>query len=116
MKVVALVSGGKDSCYSMYLCSQHGHEVVALANLLPQEAEPDDLDSYMYQTVRPVPARKARSSSRPNLSLCAVLAVLHGRGRCVVRHTQRNAPTLRAWFGCGPCCHCCVAHTLTWGS
>jgi diphthine-ammonia ligase len=52
MKVVALVSGGKDSCFSMYLC-QHvwGHEVVALGNLLPQEAEPDDLDSYMYQTV-----------------------------------------------------------------
>lgn len=49
---MALVSGGKDSCYSMYLAQQHGHEVVALANLLPAEDKPDELDSYMYQTVR----------------------------------------------------------------
>ncbi|KAG2295172.1 hypothetical protein Bca52824_041841 [Brassica carinata] len=47
MKVVALVSGGKDSCYVMMKCIQHGHEIVALANLLPV----DELDSYMYQTV-----------------------------------------------------------------
>ncbi|KAG2272854.1 hypothetical protein Bca4012_085942 [Brassica carinata] len=57
MKVVALVSGGKDSCYVMMKCIQYGHEVksfpenvltqiVALANLLPV----DELDSYMYQT------------------------------------------------------------------
>lgn len=52
MKVVALVSGGKDSCYSMYLCTQRGHDIVALANLLPAEEAPDELDSYMYQTVR----------------------------------------------------------------
>lgn len=51
MKVVALVSGGKDSCHAMYLCQQHSHEVVALANLLPEAAAPDELDSYMYQTV-----------------------------------------------------------------
>ncbi|PRW59519.1 diphthine--ammonia ligase isoform X1 [Chlorella sorokiniana] len=51
MKTVALVSGGKDSCYNMVLCQQYGHEVVALANLLPEAQETDDLDSYMYQTV-----------------------------------------------------------------
>ena len=52
MKVVALVSGGKDSCYAMQLCAQHGHEIVALANLLPDaHAHSDDIDSYMYQTV-----------------------------------------------------------------
>ena len=44
-------SGGKDSCYNMMLCTQHGHEIVALANLLPAEEEIDELDSYMYQTV-----------------------------------------------------------------
>lgn len=27
MKVVALVSGGKDSCYNMMECVRHGHEV-----------------------------------------------------------------------------------------
>mmetsp|Transcript_35745 Transcript_35745/g.79546 ORF Transcript_35745/g.79546 Transcript_35745/m.79546 type:complete len:894 (+) Transcript_35745:147-2828(+) len=51
MKIVALVSGGKDSCYSMYLATKEGHEVVALANLQPQPSQPDELDSYMYQTV-----------------------------------------------------------------
>ncbi|XP_008810325.1 diphthine--ammonia ligase isoform X2 [Phoenix dactylifera] len=51
MKVVALVSGGKDSCYAMMRCIDHGHEIVALANLLPFDDSVDELDSYMYQTV-----------------------------------------------------------------
>lgn len=51
MKVVALVSGGKDSCYNMMLCEQYGHQVVALANLLPKDEDVDDLDSHMFQTV-----------------------------------------------------------------
>lgn len=51
MKVVALVSGGKDSCYAMMKCLQYGHEIVALANLLPADDAADELDSYMYQTV-----------------------------------------------------------------
>ncbi|KAK9986806.1 hypothetical protein SO802_031757 [Lithocarpus litseifolius] len=51
MKVVALVSGGKDSCYAMIKCIQYGHQVVALANLMPADDSVDDLDSYMYQTV-----------------------------------------------------------------
>jgi len=48
MKVVALVSGGKDSCYNMMQCVADGHEIVALANLKPAE---DEVDSYMYQSV-----------------------------------------------------------------
>ena len=51
MRVVALVSGGKDSCYNMMLCRQYGHQIVALANLLPPDDEVQELDSYMYQTV-----------------------------------------------------------------
>ncbi|XP_019421815.1 PREDICTED: diphthine--ammonia ligase isoform X1 [Lupinus angustifolius] len=51
MKVVALVSGGKDSCYAMMKCIQYGHQIVALANLLPVDDSVDELDSYMYQTV-----------------------------------------------------------------
>ena len=35
----------------MVLCRQYGHEVVALANLLPPQTAVDDMDSYMYQTV-----------------------------------------------------------------
>ncbi|KAG1708466.1 Diphthine--ammonia ligase [Nymphon striatum] len=49
MKVVALISGGKDSCYNMMQCVADHHEIVALANLYPVET--DELDSYMYQTV-----------------------------------------------------------------
>ena len=35
MKVVALISGGKDSCFNMMQCIAGGHELVALANLYP---------------------------------------------------------------------------------
>uniref|UniRef100_A0A665WE59 Diphthine--ammonia ligase n=1 Tax=Echeneis naucrates TaxID=173247 RepID=A0A665WE59_ECHNA len=49
MRVVALISGGKDSCYNMMQCAAAGHRIVALANLRP--AHTDELDSYMYQTV-----------------------------------------------------------------
>ncbi|XP_073725915.1 diphthine--ammonia ligase isoform X2 [Misgurnus anguillicaudatus] len=52
MRVVALISGGKDSCYNMMQCVSAGHSIVALANLMPQKhAVSDELDSYMYQTV-----------------------------------------------------------------
>ncbi|XWS57766.1 hypothetical protein CRYUN_Cryun09bG0201400 [Craigia yunnanensis] len=51
MKVVALVSGGKDSCYAMMKCIQYDHQIVVLANLLPADDSVDELDSYMYQTV-----------------------------------------------------------------
>ncbi|KAL4656262.1 diphthine-ammonia ligase isoform X1 [Arapaima gigas] len=50
MKVVALISGGKDSCYNMMECVAAGHEIVALANLCPA-GNTGELDSYMYQTV-----------------------------------------------------------------
>ncbi|XP_026566402.1 diphthine--ammonia ligase isoform X3 [Pseudonaja textilis] len=52
MKVVALISGGKDSTYNMMHCVAAGHQIVALANLRPNEDKGfDELDSYMYQTV-----------------------------------------------------------------
>ncbi|KAL2320500.1 hypothetical protein Fmac_029469 [Flemingia macrophylla] len=51
MKVVALVSGGKDSCFAMMKAIHYGHEIVALANLMPLDDSVDELDSYMYQTV-----------------------------------------------------------------
>ncbi|XP_060804149.1 uncharacterized protein LOC106130468 isoform X1 [Amyelois transitella] len=49
MRTVALISGGKDSCYNMMQCVAAGHSIVALANLQP--IQKDELDSYMYQTV-----------------------------------------------------------------
>eukprot|EP00892_Ulva_mutabilis_P002713 jgi/Ulvmu1/12442/UM009_0094.1 len=51
MKFVALLSGGKDSCYNILKCQEHGHELIALANLHPAPSGPDDLDSHCFQTV-----------------------------------------------------------------
>ncbi|KAK4500029.1 hypothetical protein PRZ48_008215 [Zasmidium cellare] len=55
LKVVALISGGKDSFFSILHCQANGHDVVALANLHPPHVEgsgqAEDIESYMYQTV-----------------------------------------------------------------
>lgn len=51
MKFVALLSGGKDSCYNIRQCQEHGHELIALANLHPEPSGHDDLDSFCFQTV-----------------------------------------------------------------
>lgn len=64
LKVIALISGGKDSLFSILHCLANGHEVVALANLHPPlpptsqsdgdrdyDAEGEDINSFMYQTV-----------------------------------------------------------------
>ncbi|KAH6675654.1 ATP binding L-PSP endoribonuclease family protein-like protein [Halenospora varia] len=68
LNVIALISGGKDSFFSLLHCIQNGHKVVALANLYPppttrvarnnnvENGEADsedehDLNSFMYQTV-----------------------------------------------------------------
>lgn len=52
---MCLISGGKDSAFSILHCLANGHDVVALANLHPahdaNNYSPDDLDSYMYQTI-----------------------------------------------------------------
>lgn len=50
MKYVALLSGGKDSCYNLMHCHKNGHELVAAASLRPESGR-DEIDSYMYQTV-----------------------------------------------------------------
>ncbi|KAK0633447.1 hypothetical protein B0T14DRAFT_391561, partial [Immersiella caudata] len=75
LNVIALVSGGKDSFFSLLHCRANGHRVVALANLRPPSPLPplstpeasrgpgagppqdevatmeQDLNSFMYQTV-----------------------------------------------------------------
>jgi len=53
LNVIALISGGKDSLFSILHCLANGHTVVALANLHPPASTTidDDLNSYMYQTV-----------------------------------------------------------------
>ncbi|KAH3902004.1 related to Putative ribonuclease YLR143W [Saccharomycodes ludwigii] len=51
MKFVALVSGGKDSCFNIMHCLAQGHDLVALANLYPKDVNEQELDSFMFQTV-----------------------------------------------------------------
>ncbi|CEP61403.1 diphthine--ammonia ligase LALA0_S03e02080g [Lachancea lanzarotensis] len=51
MKFIALVSGGKDSCYSILHSIKQGHELVALGNLHPYDEDQQELDSFMFQTV-----------------------------------------------------------------
>ncbi|KAI0013364.1 adenine nucleotide alpha hydrolases-like protein [Xylariaceae sp. FL0662B] len=54
LDVIALVSGGKDSFFSILHCLANGHRVVALANLHPPQPlakSGTDLNSFMYQTV-----------------------------------------------------------------
>ncbi|KAG8766524.1 hypothetical protein FRC12_006811 [Ceratobasidium sp. 428] len=50
MKFVALLSGGKDSCYNIVHCNANGHELVAAASLRPPPGQ-GEIDSFMYQTV-----------------------------------------------------------------
>ncbi|KAH9190361.1 hypothetical protein AeNC1_007666 [Aphanomyces euteiches] len=50
MKVVALVSGGKDSVYSMMKCVEYGHEIVCLATLQPPKSN-SEVDSFMFQSI-----------------------------------------------------------------
>lgn len=50
MKVLALISGGKDSTFNMMKCVEHGHELIALGNMYPADGI-EELDSYMYQSV-----------------------------------------------------------------
>ncbi|PKI83964.1 hypothetical protein MVES_001864 [Malassezia vespertilionis] len=50
MKVVGLLSGGKDSCFNLCHCVLQGHTIVALATLAPPHGQ-DEMDSFMYQTV-----------------------------------------------------------------
>lgn len=51
MNVIALISGGKDSFFSILHCLAQGHQVIALANMQPRQVTDDDIESYMYQTI-----------------------------------------------------------------
>jgi diphthine-ammonia ligase len=61
MDLVGLVSGGKDSLFNLLAATRLGHRVVCLANLHPappaaagdagDAAAPEELDSFMFQTV-----------------------------------------------------------------
>ena len=51
MRVIGLLSGGKDSVYSLLQCVRHGHTIVAVANLKPPVSGDDECESHMFQTI-----------------------------------------------------------------
>ncbi|KAI4285536.1 MAG: hypothetical protein L6R38_000557 [Xanthoria sp. 2 TBL-2021] len=54
LNVIGLISGGKDSFFSLLHCQANGHRIIAIANLYPPPPtnnEDSDLNSFMYQTV-----------------------------------------------------------------
>ncbi|UVC49924.1 diphthine--ammonia ligase [Theileria orientalis] len=51
MKLLALISGGKDSVYSILCARRLGHEVVLLGHMIPRNSNTHELDSYMFQTI-----------------------------------------------------------------
>ncbi|KAL2255652.1 hypothetical protein VTK26DRAFT_2942 [Humicola hyalothermophila] len=63
LNVIALVSGGKDSFYSLLHCRANGHRVVALANLhpAPRSARGDSAET-------PTPSPAASASAAPAAS------------------------------------------------
>lgn len=50
MKVIGLISGGKDSIYNLIQCVKNGHEIICLGHLA-RPLNTGEMDSYMYQTV-----------------------------------------------------------------
>lgn len=51
MRFCALLSGGKDSVYAAHLLQREGHTLVCAAHLAPPAGGPEELDSFMFQTV-----------------------------------------------------------------
>eukprot|EP00762_Andalucia_godoyi_P002831 ANDGO_04509.mRNA.1 Diphthine--ammonia ligase len=51
MKLVALVSGGKDSSAAVVHAVLAGHEIVAFAQLCPSDSAQEELDSHTFQSV-----------------------------------------------------------------
>ena len=49
MRVLGLISGGKDSIFAIHCVVASGHEVVALGHITPSRGE--EPDSEMYQSV-----------------------------------------------------------------
>jgi len=49
MKFVALLSGGKDSCFNILKCIEHGHVLICAGNLFPTSGS-EEINSFMYQS------------------------------------------------------------------
>ncbi|KAK6193500.1 hypothetical protein LQW54_012395 [Pestalotiopsis sp. IQ-011] len=71
LNVVALISGGKDSFFSILHCQANGHRVVALANLYPPE-ETTKTEASAAST------KTSAAASRPHSSLAGLEDHHHG--------------------------------------
>jgi hypothetical protein len=93
MKICGLVSGGKDSIFTLKVAAELGHEVVCLANLYPGSDETEELDSYVYQTVghRLVPLQ----GDAIGLPLVRSARVLFIERICRARHRHRGSGNRR---------------------
>ena len=87
MDAVALVSGGKDSIYSILECARRGWRVVALANLLPGGGlqAPDELDSHMLQTVG--------HAALPAIAACMELPLIRRTTSGLALHSGLDYPS-----------------------
>ncbi|KAI0486015.1 hypothetical protein F4859DRAFT_352089 [Xylaria cf. heliscus] len=63
LSVIALISGGKDSFYSILHCQANGHHVVALANLYPSETAERNVDGVEPPQTQSQIQSRARSLS-----------------------------------------------------
>ena len=88
MKFVALVSGGKDSCYNVHKCLQYGHELACLANLHPptDEAEDEEMNSHMYQSA----AHGAIPAQAECFGVPLVRRRIQGSALCQTLHYDSN--------------------------
>lgn len=95
MDFVALISGGKDSCYNVLQCIANGHHLICIANLSPpaalicQEDRNEELHSFMYQS--------AGSSIIPAYEQCfGVPLIIHEiQGKAVDTSMHYAPPTDR---------------------
>ncbi|KAI3320085.1 adenine nucleotide alpha hydrolases-like protein [Xylariaceae sp. AK1471] len=64
LSVIALISGGKDSFYSILHCQANGHRVVALANLYPSGAAEEDIAHQTESQSPPSPSSLLQKASQ----------------------------------------------------
>lgn len=66
LNVIALISGGKDSFFSLIHCIEHGHRVVALANLFPADEVQEQSPSRGQDATTEPEANPRASSALPS--------------------------------------------------
>ncbi|KAI1090635.1 adenine nucleotide alpha hydrolases-like protein [Rostrohypoxylon terebratum] len=95
LNVVALVSGGKDSFYSILHCLANGHRVIALANLYPP---PEASKTSVHLTVRSDDGNGSRAEADGIISNLATIGISPSDD-LVAQHGHGSPLELRASDG-----------------